>query len=568
MKRLLAAVGVACALLLFVLPDTWRSLAQAPAPTPLPTCPPTTCPQPRLPGEQPLRSQMQSAFRQAAVNRLGAAGPPYDAINLGLPPAMVSRPIGSGLPLPLTVLQAVAWQESRWIQFGDTVGAPTGVLACTFLTPDCGYGVMQITSCMSDGCGWFDPLRVAAEITYNIGTGANFLIRKWNHAPFLGDNIPSRAEEWYYAVLAYNGWSTCNDPNRTLAAPGCPTSQPFLPDRPPYLEGDYRAYRYPYQEMVWGWMARPAGDLWRSTRLPPVPRGLFGLRRPDSWQPPSQTPLPQSTLLPSLWVSGTQGSILRLQNTTPVTLAADILLYNQDDTFNRRWLGAPPNGSHLYPMTGLRLPPGRVITVPLSEAFYPWETFQGYARVESVQGVLVSTAGTVHLPLVMQSGSAPCTPVLQNGGFEQRTLSGQPAAWEAFSAGGYALADATRLFAGHLSAHLGGYNAARDALTQTFQTLSNTQSAHLSLWWRVDSHETITSTDRLTISLHWATITQTLAILTPTLASWQRLEAHLPLSANVTATLHLQAVNDEMAPTDFYLDDLTLWLCETAPEGP
>jgi hypothetical protein len=77
----------------------------------------------------------------------------------------------------------MAWQESHWLQFANSENDPDNTYACTLVSEDCGYGLMQITSCMSDGCGWFAPIRVAGELTYNLGTGTNFLIKKWNEMP-------------------------------------------------------------------------------------------------------------------------------------------------------------------------------------------------------------------------------------------------------------------------------------------------------------------------------------------------------------------------------------------------
>jgi len=42
---------------------------------------------------------------------------------------------------------------------------PDDRYACTLVSRDCGYGLMQITSCMKDGCGWFYPIRVSGELT-------------------------------------------------------------------------------------------------------------------------------------------------------------------------------------------------------------------------------------------------------------------------------------------------------------------------------------------------------------------------------------------------------------------
>jgi len=148
---------------------------------------------------------MRSTFNDAVANTLGNNGPPYDRINRGLPPNMTQEPVSASRPIPHIILRGMAWQESHWLQFADAVSDPDNTHACTLVSGDCGYGVMQITSCMSDGCGWFEPSRVSGEYTYNLGTGTNFLIQKWNATwmPFIGDNDHTVAEQWYYAVIAY-----------------------------------------------------------------------------------------------------------------------------------------------------------------------------------------------------------------------------------------------------------------------------------------------------------------------------------------------------------------------------
>jgi hypothetical protein len=259
-----------------------------------PTCPspPVGCPQARLYSYQPWRYDMRPTFNEAASNALGDKGPNYDKINRGLPPNMTQEIVSSLRPIPHIILRGMAWQESHWLQFANSENDPDNTYACTLVSEDCGYGLMQITSCMSDGCGWFNPIRVVGELTYNLGTGTNFLIKKWNEMPFIGDNDHTVPEQWYYAVTAYNGWSLCNDPNRSTYEPSCPPGlrEPFKPDRPPYGEGNYSNFGYPYQERIWGWMAHPeiaqAGWhwLWRPTRIAPVPRGIFGLGA--GWKPP------------------------------------------------------------------------------------------------------------------------------------------------------------------------------------------------------------------------------------------------------------------------------------------
>lgn len=272
----------------------------------------------------------------------------------------------------------MAWQESHWTQFGDSVNAPDNSYGCTMVGDTCGYGVMQITTCMDVGltptpppgaCGWYDPPRVAGELTYNVGTGTNFLIKKWNYVPTIGDNDHTVTEQWYYGITAYNYWAQCNDPNRDVPDPDplCHYHDPYDADRPPSGEGNYTRYGYPYQESVWGWMAHPEEAqlvptpvdwhwLWRPTNLAAVPRGIFGLS--GTWAPPGWTPKPIVYLLTGISVANGTGPFIVLRNTTDQTLAVDVVLYNADNTFNRRWLEGDP------PLSYVRVDPNSSRTLP------------------------------------------------------------------------------------------------------------------------------------------------------------------------------------------------------------
>src|SRR5713101_9143742 len=95
----------------------------------------------------------------------------------------------------------------------------------------------------------FDRKRVSYDWIYNIGTGALFLIDKWNGTPYyVGDDNPAVIEDWYYAVWAYNGLSDLNNPNN-----------PKYSGRPPADSDafDPKNYKYPYQELVWGYANNP-----------------------------------------------------------------------------------------------------------------------------------------------------------------------------------------------------------------------------------------------------------------------------------------------------------------------
>ena len=208
-------------------------------------------------GQQPFELEDSSAgtamatiFDLAGENQLGSRGPTYLKISDGLPPNLTKVP-----PLiPRVILKAIGVIESNWRQFNaepgnwcetlhhhevDADGMPTG---------ECGYGVMQITSGMDGSGNGFDPDRVNGDYVYNIGTGALFLIYKWNlNLGFIGHNDSDVMEDWYYAVWAYNSWGWVNNPNNTDRYP---------PNRPPF-DGSQPRANYPFQELVWGYAANP-----------------------------------------------------------------------------------------------------------------------------------------------------------------------------------------------------------------------------------------------------------------------------------------------------------------------
>ncbi len=556
------------------------SPAQAPRPSegnPPPASPaasacapvPQGCPVERAYGYQPPRLQMGATFLQAAQNRLGSAAPVYEGIFTGRPP--VRQPVSPQRPLPHLTLRGIAWQESVWLQYLSDGPPYEGVNACTLVSFDCGYGLMQVTSCMAGGCGWLEPPRAAAELPYNLGAGVNILIQKWNSVPYLGANDPTHPAEWYYAVLAYNGWSSLNDPNNR---------DRFDPRRPPFRE-TAAAYRYPYQEKVYGWMAHPphvgGQALWRETGIPPVPRGIFGLRSPDSWTPPAETPRPLTHLFHGLHVRPGTALTLSVRNTRPYTLALDLLFYNEDGAFNRRYLppaAQPPWFAQPY----LRLAPSGTFTLPLHSIFFT-ETFTGFLRVYASEGLSIALEGapaaggqTAFLPLVLRDAlpraGAPltCTQALRNGGFEA-FADGRPAGWREASAGGYVLADSTWFWRGHYGAYLGGYNAAADTLSQTVTLPAGALTATLSFAW--DARGPALPADQLTVTL----VDASGGLLAPPWTAraaespggWQNVRLVWPLTDTAAApappALVFSARTDAASSTAFFVDEARLEVC-------
>ena len=236
------------------------------------------CPVPPAHGRQPYPDEISAKFLLAGLNRLGSSGPTYPAMWYGYPAVYGASPYA-----PCILLMAIGQTESGgWKQFRADYGSS----GYTVISPDCGYGIMQITSWMGGG-GGFDPNRVASEYAYNMGTGAKILIGKWNgYSYFVGDNDPAVVEDWYYAVWAYNGWGFdgwVNHPNRN-----CPVANPdcgyaFNPFRPPF-DGSQPRRWYPYQELVWGYAAHPpdlGGHLfWEPVALTLPPRSSITIPPP------------------------------------------------------------------------------------------------------------------------------------------------------------------------------------------------------------------------------------------------------------------------------------------------
>ena len=183
--------------------------------------------------------------------------------------------------IPPTLLKAIGWIESGIAQ--ADYNTPFGGIGPTLISFDCGHGIMQITSGMTspnDG-SWPSKQQalVATHYGYDIARGAAILVEKWNGAPEVRpvagsdtNGNPIIAENWYFAVWGYNGFT----------GPGANRSN--HPSDPDYAwprtgfscgrtdDGYGHSYgNYPYQELVFGCAQRPAlvggEQLWPRLRL-------------------------------------------------------------------------------------------------------------------------------------------------------------------------------------------------------------------------------------------------------------------------------------------------------------
>ncbi|PLT31758.1 transglycosylase SLT domain-containing protein [Peribacillus deserti] len=136
-----------------------------------------------------------------------------------LSPAQIKQKLTSAAikhGVPPEIVKAVALKESGFKQF-DTTGKP-------FMNSshnDGGFGIMQVTKGTGISDAALDQARY--NIDKNIELGIQILLEKWNytgiHIPTINTHNKMILEDWYFAVLAYNGISYTNDPNRSGTKP-------------------------------------------------------------------------------------------------------------------------------------------------------------------------------------------------------------------------------------------------------------------------------------------------------------------------------------------------------------
>lgn len=127
-----------------------------------------------------------------------ATNPPQQEINRMLTEAAFEKGI------PPEIVKAVAVRESTWCQF-DEKGEP--------LIIDGGIGIMQVTQPHN-----YDEELLKSDIEYNIEKGVEILDKKFSNfdaiLPKLNDMDRDVLENWYFALLAYNGKKQVNSPTK------------------------------------------------------------------------------------------------------------------------------------------------------------------------------------------------------------------------------------------------------------------------------------------------------------------------------------------------------------------
>jgi len=107
--------------------------------------------------------------------------------------------------VPSVILKSVGWTESKLQQFNYD-GSPK-------ISGDC-IGLMMI----NNNSGLYDSYKLKYDVKYNIEAGVDVLLNKWSMSSYsmvssVGNMNPDVLENWYFALWAYNGWASSNNPN-------------------------------------------------------------------------------------------------------------------------------------------------------------------------------------------------------------------------------------------------------------------------------------------------------------------------------------------------------------------
>lgn len=178
----------------------------------------------------------------------------------------------TNLRTPPSVYKSMIWVESTWFNGAGTV--PFGGVGPVLRSFDCGYGLGQVTTGMTNSSGIASAKQAAIGTHYlvNLAEGVRIFADKWNSAPrfrpIAGSGNPAVIEDWYYAIWSYNGFAYSNHPMNPIRDPlrGGGQSPIFHcgdGTAPSHQGGKFGYGDYTYPERVYGCMVYPP-----KTRLP------------------------------------------------------------------------------------------------------------------------------------------------------------------------------------------------------------------------------------------------------------------------------------------------------------
>lgn len=257
---------------------------------------------PRNRATQPKPRQVEWAVDQA-VRGVLTVQRPANWKNLGMPAytpqgLFPSIPLVSGGYVPAQIMLGIAaqesnlWQATRYALPGETANPLIGNYygldiydadtsddwTIDWTRADCGYGVVQVTDHMrlagrekgpGDTAWPYQTQRaVALDFATNVAAGLRILQTKWNDVSSAGlrinDGTPSKIENWFYAVWAYNsGFYPRPDDGSPWGVGWAnnPANPKYPANRDSFLDKTYRdaahPQDWPYPEKVLGWAGHP-----------------------------------------------------------------------------------------------------------------------------------------------------------------------------------------------------------------------------------------------------------------------------------------------------------------------
>ncbi len=268
---------------------------------------------PRNQAMQPKPRQVEWAVNKAITGKLNiGASRAANWKNLGMPAyapqTLFSNPqLVDGGRVPAQVMLGVTAQESNmWQAARSAVPGVTGNPLIgnyygidyydgntandwnvDWSEADCGYGVTQVTDHMrlsgrehgKGGSAWDYQMQRAVALDYaaNIAAGLQILVSKWNETRraqmVVHDGDPSKLENWFFALWAYNSGFYPNVNGNEPWGVGW-TNNPANPEwdagRTPFMEDRLgnedasaaaRPQHWPYPEKVLGFAAHPPAYL-------------------------------------------------------------------------------------------------------------------------------------------------------------------------------------------------------------------------------------------------------------------------------------------------------------------
>ncbi|MEU9362573.1 hypothetical protein AB0D35_31455 [Streptomyces sp. NPDC048301] len=158
---------------------------------------------------------------------------------------------------------------------------------------DCGYGIAQVTTGMSElhnpTLSTLEAGAVTTDYAANIAAGLGILAEKWNQLKQLGmqtnNGSPAYIENWYMALWGYNSGVYMPGVENPTGVVGLgyfnnPVNPEYPADRQPFLRYSYddasRPGEWSYQEKIFGWAEVPqmTWDGEESYSEPDMPLGV------------------------------------------------------------------------------------------------------------------------------------------------------------------------------------------------------------------------------------------------------------------------------------------------------